>query len=164
MHPNRPHTTTKDTMPGVSFRTPLLLVAALSLLVSPVLAGSPSQAPAANRNATTFDPLTALTDSFPKTVTFKTANKALEFCPDNTCDGFVPSAGTSIGTLKDFAYLYEYFFSDFIYLPDWRNRPESKAMANRVLSKAEYANCKNDSPVEPLVACCWASAARVPSD
>lgn len=137
-------------MPRVSYRTSLtlLLAAALRLLVSPVLAGSPSQAPAENRNAKTFDPLTALTESFPKTVTLKTANTVLEFCPDNTCDGFVASAGTSIGTLKDFAYLYEYFFSDYIYLPDWRNRPESKAMASRVLSKAEYGNCKNVSPVE----------------
>jgi hypothetical protein len=72
----------------------------------------------------------------------------LEFCPDNTCHGFVASRGVSVAVLKDFAYLYVYFFSQYIYLPEWRMHPESKDAARRVLSKPQYYTCKSDSDRE----------------
>jgi hypothetical protein len=100
-----------------------------------------------NANPGTFDPLPTIEKSFPD-IKITKRNTLLEFCPDNTCDGFVAKEGTAVSTLKDFAYLYKYFISDYIYLPEWRNQPEAKAMANRVLSKAEYRSCKNDSALE----------------
>jgi len=46
--------------------------------------------------------------------------------------------------LKDFAFLYEYFFSDYTFLEEWRNKQETKKMAERVLSAPRYHKCKND--------------------
>ena len=51
-----------------------------------------------------------------------------------------------MASLKDFAYLYVYFFSDYlVYLPEWRDRDGSKHTAERVLSKPEYLTCKSDN-------------------
>jgi len=91
-----------------------------------------------------FDPLKSLTRSFPGAVTLKQKGRLLEFCPDNTCHGFVASSDVSGVTLKDFAFLYVYFFSEYIYLPEWRSRPEARDSAERVLSRPEYHNCKTD--------------------
>jgi len=92
-----------------------------------------------------FDPLKQLTGSFPDTIELKNGGRLLEFCPDGTCDGFVVSGTMPVATLKDFAYLYEYFFSDYTFLGEWRARQEAKDAAERVLSKPEYRNCKSDS-------------------
>lgn len=95
-----------------------------------------------------FDPLKCLTSSFPSSVSVKRKGHLLEFCPDNTCHGFVSSANVSAVALKDFAYLYIYFFSDYVYLPDWRNHPDAKVAAERVLSKLEYRHCKAENDRE----------------
>lgn len=92
-----------------------------------------------------FDPLKALTSAFPGSVTLKNKGHLLEFCPDNTCHGFVSSASVPVTKLKDFAYLYIYFLSEYIYLPDWRSHAEAKNAAERVLSAPEYRNCKSGS-------------------
>jgi hypothetical protein len=93
-----------------------------------------------------FDPLQEITSSFPKSVKLNEKRRLLEFCPDETCDGFVASNEVSMASLKDFAYLYVYFFSDYlVYLPEWRNRDESKHTAERVLSKPEFLSCKSDN-------------------
>lgn len=96
----------------------------------------------------TSDPMKALTNTFPKTVEIKNHGRLLEFCPDGTCDGFVVSGCTPVATLKDFAYLYEYFFSDYTYLSEWRARQEAKAAAEQVLSKPEFLSCKRDTMKE----------------
>jgi len=93
------------------------------------------------------DPLAQLTKSFPKTIEIKNisnAKRVLEFCPDNTCDGFVASQEVSVATLKEFVYLFEYFFSGFIYLEDWRRLDEAKNTAGLVLGNPAYRNCAND--------------------
>ncbi len=95
-----------------------------------------------------FDTLKPLEASFPNTVALKQKGRLLEFCPDGTCDGFVASAGVSVATLKDFAYLYIYFFSDFVYLLEWRGHSEAKLAAERVLSKSKYLQCKNENSRE----------------
>ena len=94
------------------------------------------------------DPLQQLTKGFPKSVELKNNGRLLEFCPDNTCDGFVTSGNVTAATLKDFAYLYIYFFSDFTYLEEWRNADEAKKTAESVLSKPDYRNCRNESSRE----------------
>ncbi len=90
------------------------------------------------------DPLQQLTNTFPDTVELKNKGRLLEFCPDGTCDGFVASNNVPVSTLRDFAYLYEYFFSDYTFLGEWRDKQASKKTAERVLAKPEYHKCKND--------------------
>jgi hypothetical protein len=62
------------------------------------------------------DPLQQLQKAFPDTVELNDHGKLLEFCPDGTCDGFVTSGNVPLPTLRDFAYLYVFFFSDNITL------------------------------------------------
>jgi len=94
-------------------------------------------------NAKGFDPLQQLEKAFPDTVEVKNHGSLLEFCPDGTCDGFVTSGSVPLPTLKDFAYLYTYFFSDNITLDDWKATEGAKEMANRVLGQSQYLACKN---------------------
>ena len=98
--------------------------------------------------ANPFDPMKQLSRTFPETVEIKNKGRLLEFCPDGTCDGFVTSGNVSVATLKDFAYLYVYFFSDYTFLGEWRSKEEAKNAADRVLSKSEYRNCKNENSRE----------------
>jgi hypothetical protein len=97
---------------------------------------------------TASDPMTQLSKTFPHTVAVKNKGHLLEFCPDGTCDGFVTSSDMSVPTLKDFAYLYVYFFSDYTFLDEWRSKEEAKNTAERILSKPEYRNCKNENSRE----------------
>jgi hypothetical protein len=90
-----------------------------------------------------FDPLQEVQKAFPDTVEIKDHGKLLEFCPDGTCDGFVTSGNVSLSTLKDFAYLYVYFFSDNLTLDDWKRTEGAKETADRVLGQNQYLACKN---------------------
>jgi hypothetical protein len=100
---------------------------------------------AVNPSDAALDPLKQVTSSFPQSIKLNQSKRILEFCPDfDTCDAFVAAPTVSIATLKDFAYLYVYFFSDYFDLPQWRERPEARASAQRVLSQPEYRNCKRD--------------------
>jgi hypothetical protein len=97
---------------------------------------------------TASDPMKQLSKTFPDTVAIKNKGRLLEFCPDGTCDGFVTSGNMSVPTLKDFAYLYVYFFSDYTFLDEWRSKEEAKNIAERILSKPEYRSCKNENSRE----------------
>lgn len=97
---------------------------------------------------TVSDPMKRISKAFPDTVAIKNKGHLLEFCPDGTCDGFVTTGNMSVTTLKDFAYLYVYFFSDYTYLDEWRGKEEAKNTAERILSKPEYRNCKNENTRE----------------
>jgi len=91
-----------------------------------------------------FDPLKQIKSSFPESIELKNHGRLLEFCPDNTCHGFSARANVSVPELKDFAYLYIYFFSDYYALPEWRDKAEVKETAERVLSKPEHRSCKKE--------------------
>lgn len=95
-----------------------------------------------------FDALGQLTARFPKSIELNQRGNLLEFCPDNTCDGFVAGGGVPVAELKDFAYLYVYFFSEFAYLQEWRDLPAAKSAADRVLSKVQYRNCRKGASRE----------------
>lgn len=97
---------------------------------------------------TVSDPMKELSKTFPDTVAIKNKGHLLEFCPDGTCDGFVTSGNFSVSTLKDFAYLYVYFFSDYTFLGEWRSKEEAKSTAGRILAKPEYRGCKNEDSRE----------------
>jgi hypothetical protein len=89
------------------------------------------------------DPMQQLINAFPETVEIKNNGRLLEFCPDGTCDGFVTAGNVSPITLKDFAYLYVYFFSDNTVLDDWRGTEAPKKTADRILGQTEYLPCKS---------------------
>ena len=94
------------------------------------------------------DPMQQLQKSFPDTVELKNHGKLLEFCPDGTCDGFVTSGNVPIPTLKDFAYLYVFFFSDNVVLDDWRRTEDAKKTAEGVIAKNQYVGCANADRLE----------------
>jgi hypothetical protein len=100
-----------------------------------------------------FDPLTALEKSFPDSVAIKQKGHLIEFCPDNTCDGFLSSDQVPVAALKDFAYLYEYFFSKYSYLKSWRSRPEAREVARRVLLQSQYSHCRAASEGREMARC-----------
>lgn len=107
--------------------------------------------PAAPQNelkSKSFDPLTQITSTFPKTTELKNRGKLLEFCPDNTCDGFVAAGPVSVDALKEFAYLYIYFFSDYYILQEWRNQEAARKAAEDILSKPEYRGCRGENSRE----------------
>jgi hypothetical protein len=108
----------------------------------------PQQHSIADTKGTRSDPLQQVANGFPRSIKLNEKRRTLEFCPDNTCDGFVSSASVPVAELKDFAYLYIYYFSNFIYLPDWRSHAEAKNAAERVLSKPEYRGCERESDRE----------------
>ena len=109
---------------------------------------SARQAPSAINDAA-FDPLRQVATVFPDRIKLNETKRTLEFCPDyDTCDGFEASAATSVATLKDAGYLYIYFFSTFYDLAKWRDQGESRATAERVLSKPQYRNCKREKEVD----------------
>jgi hypothetical protein len=89
-----------------------------------------------------------LSKTFPDTVEVKNKGHLLEFCPDGTCDGFVTTGNMSVPTLKDFAYLYIYFFSDYTFLDEWRSKEDAKNTAEHILSKPKYRSCKNENSRE----------------
>jgi hypothetical protein len=84
------------------------------------------------------DPLRQLTRAFPRSIEFKNQGHLIEFCPHNTCDAFSAAASVSERSLEDLAYLYEFYYSGFIYLEDWRAGDEGKADAEQVFAKPEY--------------------------
>jgi hypothetical protein len=91
-----------------------------------------------------IDPLQEIKRSFPETLKVKlNPVKSIEFCPDNTCELIVAKKGVCIDNLKDFAYLYIYFFSDYFVLDDWRKSKKAALVAEKILSKPKYQWCKN---------------------
>ena len=94
-----------------------------------------------------FDPLQEITNRFPGSIEFKAKGRVLEFCPDNTCDGFKAAQGVTREELREFAYLYIYFLSDYAYLREWREGAEARATSERVLSRPQYRGCRADSSI-----------------
>jgi hypothetical protein len=134
----------------VRCRKPLAYLAVIALFAVSTRVGisAKQQTTGANSDGT-FDPLRQVTTVFPDSVKLNQTKRILEFCPDyDTCDALAASSAVSVATLKDVAYLYIYFFSNFFDLAKWRNRPESQATAERVLSKPEYRKCKRDTDFE----------------
>lgn len=95
------------------------------------------------------DPFLELTSQFPDAIQLKiNGKKSVEFCPDNTCDLVVAIKSVSIDTLKDFTYLYIYFFSDYYVLDDWRKSKRPMLIAENILSKKKYQACRNSNQKE----------------
>jgi hypothetical protein len=65
------------------------------------------------------------------------------YCPDNTCEEFAV-AGKRITLLKDFARVYLYGVSEYIYLGGWQSAPPSQEVAS-VLERFR-ATCPEPRP------------------
>lgn len=103
--------------------------------------------------AAPIDPLQEINRFFTDSVSVETNDDfSIEFCPDNTCVFVVANKRVSLEILKDFAYLYVYFFSTYYVLDEWRNQEQPKLIAKQILSKDLYRNCKSD--VEEQAARC----------
>lgn len=95
------------------------------------------------------NPLNEITKAFPDSINLKEEQRLLEFCPDkDTCDGFVATRAVPVSTLKDFAYLYIYFFSGYYALPEWRTRQDARNIAEAILSKPIYSKCRGGASIE----------------
>jgi hypothetical protein len=127
----------------VVFAVGVCCLVAAGALLRQVQAGPAQRGATVETGNAPFDPMKELAITFPDTIKIKNSAHLLEFCLDGTCDGFVVSGSMPVATLRDFAYLYEYFFSDYIYLGEWRARKEARNAAERVLSKPEYRGCKH---------------------
>ncbi len=93
----------------------------------------------------TPDPLKQVTKSFPNTIKIKKNGKQIEFCPDETCEGFV-SSKLSPAHLRNFAYLFLYYFSGYTDLEQWRTKTPNRVAAERILKRPEFATCREENP------------------
>lgn len=74
--------------------------------------------------------------------------RSIEFCPDNTCDSILARRAVSLDSLKDFAFIYLYFFSDYYVLEEWRSNEGPTKRARAILSKPAYKSCMKRTEVE----------------
>jgi len=118
----------------------------LSLVIA--LGISAQQNPGTDARVILADPILQVANRFPGSIKFNEKQRVVEFCPDGAGDGFVAAQNVSVPTLKDFAYLYIYFFSGYVELPEWRKNADAKTTAERVLSKPEYEKCNNKNSIE----------------
>lgn len=96
-----------------------------------------------------LDPIQEILNNFPNSVVLKKDKRtALEFCPDNTCDVFISNRETSLVDLKDFAYLFIFFYSDYYVLQDWRNKESATKMMRLIISKPQYQSCRKTTEHE----------------
>ena len=96
------------------------------------------------------DPLQVISKSFPdiKIQSGEDGKPAIEFCPDNTCEFFQANQVMSLEGLKDFSYVYIYYFSDYVILEQWRKDEDSSATARHILSKPQYKKCSKNAEEE----------------
>lgn len=93
-----------------------------------------------------IDPLQEISKNFPNSVRIKKDGiSTVEFCPDNTCDAFIAKKQNSSESLKDFIYLYIFFYSDYYVLDNWRSKETAKAIVKQTLSKPQYQSCNKTS-------------------
>jgi len=107
-----------------------------------------------------FDPLRQITSSFPGSVKLNEKRRVMEFCPDETCDGFVASSDVSVATLKDFAYLYIYFFSEYlVYSQSGAATTKQETLQNACSQIPSILAARGEVAVKRHVVCCFTSAA-----
>lgn len=130
-------------MRKVTFRQNCILAIVLTLFL---IAGNAF-------SAKYIDPTEEININFPDSIRLKTDGRlTIEFCPDNTCDAFVAERQTSLESLKDFVYLFVFFYSDYYVLDTWRDKDTAKTIIEHILSKPQYSPCKK-SNVEDTARC-----------
>ncbi|MDA1325908.1 MAG: hypothetical protein O3C34_14320 [Proteobacteria bacterium] len=75
----------------------------------------------------------------------KNGKFTIEFCPDNTSDGFESSLDSSIEDLRNFAYLYLFYFSGYNFFESWRQQDFPNRVAQQILLSQRYSDCSGKS-------------------
>lgn len=122
-----------------SLRFAGIVALAISIILPTCLAAS----------ADSVNPIQALSKNFPNSIRIETDDRlSIEFCPDNTCEIFISNKKTFIDKLRDFTYVYLYFFSTYYILEEWRKGEEPTNIARRILSKIPYQDCRREAEHE----------------
>ncbi len=94
-----------------------------------------------------------LSSDFGSAITLNASGSiSIEYCPDNTCQLFTAKKSVTEKELKDFVYLYMYFFSDFNSLKEWRTKANSVETLRGIFN--ESGNLRCTSKVEVDIARC----------
>jgi hypothetical protein len=115
-----------DRKAWVVARVSVCVIAGLRLSAADAL---PSSHPVDSRAALGSE----LGDSVKEETTSK--KRSIRYCPDNTCDEFVALSSVTSQQLADFAYLYLFFFSDYLALKEWREGERAKETADLILNE-----------------------------
>lgn len=128
---------------GMTVRTTAWLIVVLPLMAGHARANSSTQSISAYQeiNRSFPDALHIRMNNLQRTLT-------LEFCPDNTCDGFVARHQLPEGELVELAYIFIFYFSDYHVLADWRTREGPQQVAKSILAKSHYERCRVASDIE----------------
>lgn len=128
---------------GMKVHTAAWLIVVLPLMIGYARASSPTQS---------INAYQELNRSFPGSLHIRMNNLqrtlTLEFCPDNTCDGFVVSHQVSESELVELAYIFIFYFSDYYVLADWRTREGPQQIAKSILAKPRYERCRVAPDIE----------------
>jgi hypothetical protein len=74
---------------------------------------------------------------------------AIEYCPDNTCDG-VSSSALSEDELKLVFVAHLWRNSSYLYLQDWKQSSKVKAVIDQFRKSKFFTDCKKASPAETI--------------
>lgn len=99
-------------------------------------------------NSQDNDSMKILEEMFTDNIRFKKNNSSIsiEYCPDNTCDKFSTTLENSSQKLSDFAYLYLYYVSSYIYLKKFKNKTGKKYVSGII--KRNSDKCEDDSEID----------------
>lgn len=124
-----------------------IVMLAIPIFVGLLLLGEKPLALAAPKIGT--NPWVKINKDFPGMLQARQENvQSIEFCPDNTCDLFVAATSVSNQALGDFIYLYLYFFSDYNFLSEWRDRSDATFVAQKIIGDSKYKRCKQSDNVK----------------
>ncbi|MBF0427703.1 MAG: hypothetical protein HQL94_02160 [Magnetococcales bacterium] len=73
--------------------------------------------------------------------------QSVEFCPDNTCELFITKRSISNETLRDFVFLYLYFFSKYYVLSEWRSEGDAFGSITYIMKKYKGYPCAKKSNI-----------------
>jgi hypothetical protein len=118
------------------------------VLAFTLLVAAPGGERCAERIAGT-DAYRELDSRFPGAVTIREGScNAIEFCPENTCDAFYAATADSAEGLMEYAYLYLYWFSDYLVLEGWRASSDARRVMVRMLDAPRNAGCRRPDEKE----------------
>jgi hypothetical protein len=122
------------------------------LLTSVLLLADPPRGECAKRIVNT-DAYRQINAGFPGALTIEGgACRAIEFCPDNTCDAFYAGNHGSPEDLMEYVYVYLFWFSDYFVLQEWRASSDARRVMAHILDAPRNAGCRR--PVEKETARC----------
>jgi hypothetical protein len=71
--------------------------------------------------------------------------RTIEWCPDNTCEGFRLEGQAPATAFMTFVYLYLHYLSDYYNLDEWRNQTRARAIARKILATRKFSACRRSA-------------------